>query len=261
MAPSGSQNFSVVYYGFNRPLTFIYTATNLRTGVTYQFKVASMNFNGQSLTTSAIFEFNACLVPSSFAAPSYIGSTASSITIAWQKPTDDGGCPLIGFAVFRDNGLGGAPTIEVNSINDAAVRSQPTLRRLVVTSFPVGLAGSSFVFKITAFNREGETDSAYASYLLAGVPNTPTLAPTLVQAETNITTITATLPLISDSDNGYSPILSYQLDIDDGQGGSYSPVGGYDPYSLKTSYSITHGIMRGRTYRLRYRVANSIGAS
>jgi len=149
-----------------------------------------MNFNGQSLTTSSIFDFNACLVPSSFAAPSYIGSTASSITLGWQKPTDDGGCPLIGFAVFSDNALGGAPTFEVNSANDQAVRNQPTLRRLVVTSFPAGSAGSSFVFKVTAFNREGSTDSAYASYLLAGVPTTPTLSPTLVQAETNITTIT-----------------------------------------------------------------------
>jgi len=35
MAQAGSQNFSVVYYGYNRPLTLLYTVTGLRTGVTY----------------------------------------------------------------------------------------------------------------------------------------------------------------------------------------------------------------------------------
>jgi hypothetical protein len=55
-----------------------------------------------------------------------------------------------------------------------------------------------------------------------------------VRASTNITHVTVTLPLIPDANNGNSAIISYQLDIDDGQGGAFRPVGGYDPLSLLT---------------------------
>lgn len=83
----------------------------------------------------------------------------------------------------------------------------------------------------------------------------------MVRALTNITHIGAELPLIPDSQNGNSAIISYQLDIDDGEGGAFRPVGGYDPISLKTIYSIREGIVRGRTYRLRYRTLNGVGFS
>jgi hypothetical protein len=78
---------------------------------------------------------------------------------------------------------------------------------------------------------------------------------------TNITHVTVNLPLIPDASNGNNAIISYQLDIDDGQGGAYRPVGGYDPLSLLTFYSIKEGIVRGRTYRLRYRTLNGVGFS
>ena len=102
----------------------------------------------------------------------------------------------------------------------------------MVSNFPANTGGNPFRFKITVYNREGETDSGIASYLLAGVPNTPTLSPQLVRSLTNITHIGAELPLIPDNLNGNSAIISYQLDIDDGEGGSFRPVGGYDPISL-----------------------------
>jgi hypothetical protein len=136
-----------------------------------------MNFNGLSLIESDIFVFNSCEIPGSFNPPFKIGSTSTSITVGWERPVDDGGCPLIGFAVFRDDGLGGDIITEVNLANDLAVRNMPTLRKLIITNFPNGMGGKPFRFKITAYNREGQRDSGVASYLLAGVPNTPTLSP------------------------------------------------------------------------------------
>ena len=261
MAVSGSLNFSVIYYGYNLPQTLYYTATGLSTGMTYQFKISSINFNGESPLESAVFDFNACNIPSSFGAPFKIASTTSSITLGWQRPEDDGGCPLIGFSVFSDNGLQGPLTYEMNIGNDPAVRNTPTLRRLVVTNFPLNSGGSSFVFKVTVYNREGQTDSGYASYILAGVPTAPSLSPQLVASDTNVTTITVTLPLIPDSNNGDSAIISYELEIDDGQGGNFSPAGGLSPLSLVTTYYISQDIKRGRTYRLRYRTLNGVGFS
>jgi len=175
-----------------------------------------MNFNGVSPLESDEFNFNSCLIPSSFDPPFKIGSTPSTITIGWTKPIDDGGCPLIEFAVYRDDGLGGDIVTEVNLVNDLAVRKMPTLRKLIVTNFPANSGGKSFRFKITAFNREGKTDSGISTYILAGVPNVPSLSPQLVRADTNITHVTVTLPLIPDANNGNSAIISYQLDIDDG---------------------------------------------
>jgi len=97
--------------------------------------------------------------------------------------------------------------------------------------------------------------------LLAGVPDAPTLSPQLVIAMTNITTVTVTLPLIPDANNGNNAIISYQLDMDDGDGGNFTAVGGLNPLSLATIYYIQKGIVRGKTYRLRYRTLNGIGFS
>ena len=48
MALFGSGNFQIVYDGENRPQTLEYTVTGLFTGLTYQFKLIALNFNGQS---------------------------------------------------------------------------------------------------------------------------------------------------------------------------------------------------------------------
>ena len=69
------------------------------------------------------------------------------------------------------------------------------------------------------------------------------------------------MPLIDDADNGNSPIISYELNMDDGYGGDFSVIGGFDPYSLVTTYTITTNMTRGRTYRLRYRTRNGAGWS
>jgi len=148
-----------------------------------------MNFNGLSLDESDSFNFNACERPGSSYPPFKIGSTSSSITIGWERPTDDGGCPLIGYSVHRDDGFGGDFNTEVNIANDLAVRNMPTLRKLMVTNFPVNTGGKPFRFKVISYNREGQTDSGIATYLLAGVPSTPTLSPQLVRSLTNITNI------------------------------------------------------------------------
>ena len=78
---------------------------------------------------------------------------------------------------------------------------------------------------------------------------------------TDDTMISVSLPLIPDADNGNSAIISYELLCDDGLGGDYVSVGGLDPISLVTEYSITQGIERGRTYRLIYRTLNDAGWS
>jgi len=78
---------------------------------------------------------------------------------------------------------------------------------------------------------------------------------------TDDTQIAVDMALIADANNGNSPIVTYHLHMDDGQGGAFSTVGGEEPFSLVTSYSITDGIERGLTYQFRYRTRNSAGWS
>jgi len=158
MADYGSETYDLIYDGTNKPQITSQVVSGLETGSQYKFKLSALNFNGEG-TMSSVYTFNACTTPSGFSAPWKSASTSSSITIAWNEPEEDGGCPITGFAVFRDDGSGGDIINEVNSASDAAVRGIPTLRELTITFFPVSSEGFVFRLKVTAFNDEGSTDS------------------------------------------------------------------------------------------------------
>jgi hypothetical protein len=66
-----------------------------------------MNFNGLS-TASGSFTFNACTVPIQMPKPFRIdeGSTTDNIVIGWTQPADDGGCPITGYEIYRDDANG-----------------------------------------------------------------------------------------------------------------------------------------------------------
>ena len=83
----------------------------------------------------------------------------------------------------------------------------------------------------------------------------------MVADQTDEKQITVELPLIPDLNNGNSAIISYELQCDDGHGGEFKSIGGYNTLSLVTQYTITEGIQRGRTYRLKYRALNGAGWS
>ena len=50
------------------------------------------------------------------------------MVVNWTSPADDGGCPITGYALYRDDGITEIPLIEVNTGNDPLVRNIPTLR-------------------------------------------------------------------------------------------------------------------------------------
>ena len=81
--------------------------TGLKTGDSYSFAVQALNFNGAS-ESSDVVSFIICQPPSQFAKPSMASVSRTSITIEWQVPTEEGGCPIYSYSLYQDDGAGGA---------------------------------------------------------------------------------------------------------------------------------------------------------
>lgn len=96
------------------------------------------------------------------------------MSVNWTAAVETGGCPVTGYSVYRDDGVTGIPSIEV----DSSQKEIPTLRMMDIP-FSVSDLGKMFTFRLYVFNREGETRSSDVTYLFATIPDTPTLAPTV----------------------------------------------------------------------------------
>jgi hypothetical protein len=91
------------------------------------------------------------------------------MSLSWDEPENDGGCPILSYYVWRDDGITGEPSIEVNRYMDPDVRNIPTLRNVDVSLLSTNL-GIKYTFKLFAQNREGTTMSPLISYLFATEP-------------------------------------------------------------------------------------------
>jgi hypothetical protein len=76
--------------------------------------VAAVNFNGDSELSDVLVRYS-CKLPSQPASPYKVSVTRTQLTLAWRTPSEDGGCPLTGFKLFRDDGANGSITTEVDS--------------------------------------------------------------------------------------------------------------------------------------------------
>lgn len=79
--------------------------------------------------------------------------TTSSVELFWNDPSNDGGCPLYGFSILRDDGAGGA-LVEVHA---ASVNGDPMLNTFTVTDLPPSPSGKTVKFRIKAYNLAGYT--------------------------------------------------------------------------------------------------------
>jgi hypothetical protein len=94
--------------------------------------------------------------------------------------------------------------------------------------------------------------------IMADVPSTPTSSPsedTLVTAHDTIK-VTYSAP-----DNGGSDITSYEVQISEEDGSYTTFVGGDDSPYLRTEAQTSINIVKGNTYRIRYRARNLNGWS
>lgn len=60
--------------------------------------------------------------------PHKISSQPDSLVLGWTDPIESGGCPITGFAIYRDDSVGGEVTVEVNTDNDPQIRNNAVLK-------------------------------------------------------------------------------------------------------------------------------------
>lgn len=106
-------NWVQVFDSVNNPDRLRATIFGLQTAKLYTFRVFAYDFNGPS-QPSEIFKIYACGLPRYFSPPRYVWSTQTTITIEWDAPKINGGCPIFDFEVQRDNDGTGMTWTEVN---------------------------------------------------------------------------------------------------------------------------------------------------
>jgi len=100
-----SGEFVEIWDGRDRPEILKLIVPDTKSAVPYTFRHRAFNFNGPSDYSDEFIVF-VCVDPSPPSKPRWVGSTKTSITIEWDTSTDDGGCPIFGYRVYRDSGLG-----------------------------------------------------------------------------------------------------------------------------------------------------------
>ena len=92
-----------------------------------------------------------------------ISGTKTSLLLGWSQVDDNGGCPVTGYRLFRDDGNSGSISIEVDP---SEVNDKPTLTQHDVT-FDATQTGLFFRFQLAAENAEGSSLSRVGSFIIA----------------------------------------------------------------------------------------------
>jgi hypothetical protein len=83
-----------------------------------------------------------CVEPSMPKPPVRVTGDRTDLLLSWLIPSNDGGCALTGFNLYRDNGAGGSITVEVDP---NLIESRPSLTQHNLVFLPAD-TGKMFRF-------------------------------------------------------------------------------------------------------------------
>lgn len=245
---SKSEDELLVYDGYGLSKKNSFTVSGLTTSHKYTFSIAAIDFNGEGTRSSDLVIY-ACDAPSGVPRPTLVSSSTNNILIKWDTVADTGGCPLTKFIVYRDNGDYAEATVEVIESGASTFDLGPSIHQVDVTSFPASSEGKTFKFRVRAFNSEESAYSRSSSFVLAGVPGTPS-APANDATVTSASMIGITM---AKPDEEGTPILYYQIGME---------TDGIWEYFTTTSLTFTFssGVVQSKVYGFKYRAINAVGA-
>lgn len=195
-----------IYIGTSRPDILNFIVGGLITGLPYQLTVQASNVNGLS-QPSPISTYYACSPPNRLETPFYISSSKTAIEIGWSTPLNLGGCPVLGYQIFINNGINDNVDIEVTAFDS----ENPNLHQHIIDMSTVGVVGQIYKIKIRASNYEGTTDSNSLSVALASLPSKPLNTPVSDSEVTNQVRIGVIIEIYDSTNNGGSEITNYEI--------------------------------------------------
>lgn len=159
--------------------TFTYKFTGLIASLTYQIKIQAVNEIGSSVMSERAYLVCADL-PGAPSAPILEGTTATSISVAWNEPASDGGAPISGYKLYMNDILADDM---FNMIYDGS--NYPSAISFTQTKLT---PGKYYRFKVSAMNRNGESaKSVEAKFLAADFPGAPSQPYWITSSTTQIT--------------------------------------------------------------------------
>lgn len=145
----------------------------------------------------------------------------------------------------------GSAFLEVDA---AQVNEKPFL--IEHQTFATTVPGKTYLFKISAFNVNGDPISSSVRFVLGDLPGKPTNAPISDSDYSSAPRLKIDFEVVTD--DGGAAILSYGLELDYGKGGPFEILMGSLSDSLSTTCS-TSNVERGHVYRVRFRARNGVG--
>jgi hypothetical protein len=268
MVRLGTGDTTVVYDGSANSEKLFFNVTGLETAARYSFTVQSVNANGVSEPSDELLTV-VCLPPTGFARATYTSSTRTSITLSWKTVTDNGGCPLLYYKLYMNDGLGGSTFLEIDwpALENKPYLTQHTVTKESTADSSTGGAtlttGRAYRLKLSAHNEVGEVPSTnYVEIVAASAPDAPATPPSQNFASTDIDRIRVEYSSLDTlATNGGSSILGYDLWRDDGAGGDLATIYGEraSTQSILALHYTDFSVVKGTTYRYKYRARNING--
>lgn len=198
-------------------LTFTVFA-GISEGVTYRFRYRSVNSVGWS-QYSPITYIMAASIPEKPAAPALAAVSSTGITLSLSLAEEDGGSPITGHRIFRDDGADFTANTYGTELTNYDGTS--TLYEATISDDALVL-GTVYRFVYVATNAYG--DSEFSNHLIAGLGSRPsvTAAPARDASSDRYDVESGTVEMMITWDRldvaNDLPILGFQLQMDDGLG-------------------------------------------
>lgn len=216
-----------------------FTAADLATSTTYQFRVAGLNEQGQG-PWSAVAKATTAGLPT--AAPTNLKVTASlrSMVLSWTavSGTNTGNSPITGYSVrYRPTGSSGSTNIST-SATSATISGLPD--------------ATSFDFEVAAMNLVGEGPSAVLTSTTAALAGAP-LGFSVKRGDRS-----AAASWGSPGSDGGSPVTGYQFE----QSVYSAATRSWGPWSVSTTTTTSlarSGLINGTNYQFRVAAKTKTG--
>ena len=215
-----------------------YTIAGLSLETEYEVQVRATNSVGDSGWSTSGIATTTSTVPYAPAAPTVTVLSATSLSVSWTAPSDDGGETITGYDLqYRETG-----TTDWTQVDDQTGTSY------TITGLS---AGTEYEVQVRATNSLGDSDwsTSGTATTTSTAPDTPTLTVTVRSA-------TSLLASWSEPDDNGETITGYDLQYRETGTSDWTQVSD----QTGTSYTIT-GLSLETEYEVQVRATNSVGDS